>query len=214
MPFAPLLPRRGEVKKIARAVGVRLQPAYLSSAGIGVLPVISSNGGGDEGTAIVITGQTAVTTVVATGLPTYSISGGADAALFTIDPVTGVLAFLVPGVTGDYKVNVKATNFLDSDTQILTVTVGVVPVITSNGGGATATIGVVHPAQAVTTVVATGTAAIVYSKSGADTALFTLNASSGVLTFTAASTVGTYHVTVTATNTWGADSQDLTINVT
>jgi dihydrodipicolinate reductase len=60
-------------------------------------PIITSNGGGDSGSISVAENTTAVTIVTATDPDTgqtlsYSISG-ADAALFTIDPATGVLAF-------------------------------------------------------------------------------------------------------------------------
>ena len=62
-------------------------------------PVITSDGGGASATVSVAENTTAVTTVVATDgdgtTPTYAITGGADAALFTIDANTGALAFLV-----------------------------------------------------------------------------------------------------------------------
>ncbi len=62
-------------------------------------PVIASNGGGGIAAVSVPENGTAVTTVTATDsdLPaqtlTYSISGGADAAQFTIDASTGALSF-------------------------------------------------------------------------------------------------------------------------
>ena len=62
-------------------------------------PVITSNGGGASASINVAENATAVTTVTATDadLPaqtlTYAISGGADQALFSIDPSTGVLRF-------------------------------------------------------------------------------------------------------------------------
>jgi cadherin domain-containing protein/Big-like domain-containing protein len=65
-------------------------------------PVITSNGGGPSAVANAAENQTYVTTVTATDvdLPaetlTYSILGGADAALFRIDPISGVLTFTVP----------------------------------------------------------------------------------------------------------------------
>ncbi len=88
-----------------------------------------------------------------------------------------------------------------------------VPVITSNGGGTTATINLLTSQTAVTTVTATGTTPIVYSKSGTDTALFSINSSSGVLALLTTQPVGSYSVTVTATNSAGHDDQAITVIV-
>jgi hypothetical protein len=181
-----------------------------------VAPIITSNGGGPTATIDTITGATAVTTVTATGtVPVvFSISGGADQALFSINASTGVLAYKIAAVTGNHVVIVTATNDFGSDSQTITSAVGVVPVITSNGGGSTADVAVASPLQAVTTVVATGTAPITYSKNGgADQALFSIDASTGVLTFASASTNGVYVVIVRAANTWGHDDQTITVTV-
>ncbi len=88
-----------------------------------------------------------------------------------------------------------------------------IPVITSNGGGATATVNILTSQTAVTTVTATGTTPIVYSKSGTDTALFSINSSSGVLALLTTQSVGNYSVTVTATNSAGHDDQAITVAV-
>jgi hypothetical protein len=62
-------------------------------------PVITSNGGNVAATVFVTENSTSVTTVAASDadLPApsmmYSISGGADAALFSINAITGVLSF-------------------------------------------------------------------------------------------------------------------------
>ncbi len=86
-----------------------------------------------------------------------------------------------------------------------------VPVITSNGGGATATVNILPSQTAITTVVATGTTPITYSKSGADAALFSINSSSGVLALLVAQPASSYAVTVTATNSAGHDDQAITV---
>src|SRR5437867_4476807 len=63
-------------------------------------PVITSNGAGDTTNVSTAENATAVTTVIATDtdLPTqtlsYAISGGADAAKFTINATTGALSFV------------------------------------------------------------------------------------------------------------------------
>lgn len=102
-------------------------------------PTITSNGAGDAAAVSVDENQTAVTTVTATDSDgdaiAYSISNGADKALFNIDASTGVLTFKAapdfetPGdanTDNKYVVEVTATdNSTDAltDTQTITVTV-------------------------------------------------------------------------------------------
>jgi len=105
-------------------------------------PIIISNGGGATATVSVITGNTAVTDVNATDAEstplTYSIIGGADAALFSIDPTTGVLTFITaPDLTapsdvgGDnvYNVLVQTSDGTAVDSQAIAVTVTNTPVV-------------------------------------------------------------------------------------
>ena len=214
---------------------------------VNAAPVITSNGGGATGTASVAENTTTINNIVATdanilNTQTYSIQGGDDAALFDIDSATGVLTFLAPrnfeaagdvGGNNIYEVVVRSTDLRGAfDEQALAVTVtnaNEAPGITSNDGGASASIDVAEGSTAVTTVTAldpdTGdTATLVYSKSGADAALFAINASTGVLTFVAPPNFespndgdldGIYEVTVTATDTGAmAGSQDLSVTVT
>ena len=63
---------------------------------------------------------------------TYSIAGGADAALFRIDATTGALSFVTPpdfetpldaGQDNVYDVDVQVSDGIDSDTQAVSVTV-------------------------------------------------------------------------------------------
>ncbi|WP_342347566.1 DUF4347 domain-containing protein [uncultured Nitrospira sp.] len=99
-------------------------------------PIITSNGGGANANISVITGTTGVTDVDAIdaegATPIYSIVGGADGALFSIDPTTGILTFITapdfqtPGdVGGDniYDVIVQASDGTAIDTQAIAVTV-------------------------------------------------------------------------------------------
>ena len=122
-----------------------------------------------------------------------------------------------------------ANGGVDTLTETLGITVNAVndaPILTNNGGGATANINVAENSTAVTTATSTdidgGTA--VYSVSGVDAALFSINSSSGVLQFTSApnyelpADVGAnnvYNVTVTVSDgAGGTDTQDLAITVT
>ncbi len=88
------------------------------------------------------------------------------------------------------------------------------PVITSNGGGSTATVSVSASNKPITTVIAKASTTRVYSISGRDYLLTTINPSTGVLAFTNPSSAGTYLMTATATTDYGSDSQDLTVTVT
>lgn len=102
-------------------------------------PVITSNGGGPTAAVSVAENGTAVTTVTATDPTTppqtltYTISGGADAARFTINATTGALAFVTApnfeaptdaGGNNVYDVIVRASDGAGGfDTQALAVTV-------------------------------------------------------------------------------------------
>jgi len=206
-------------------------------------PVITSNGGGPTAAISAAENQTGVTTVTATDPEndprTYSITGGADMARFSIVAGTGVLTFVaapdfeVPtdaDANNTYIVTVTATAMGGTDTQTLTVTVTNVneePTITSNGGGSTAAISAAESQTGVTTVTSTDpeSDAQTYSiTGGADLARFSIVAGTGVLTFVAAPDFeaptdadanGTYVVTVTATDPGTlADTQTLTVTVT
>ena len=173
------------------------------------LPVITSNGGGATGAVSVAENTSAVTTVTSTDVDgpsaSYSIIGGADAAKFAINASTGALSFVAApdyeaptdvGADNIYDVNVEVSDGAGgTDSQALSVTVTPVndnnPVITSNGGGATAAVNVAENATAVTTVTATDAdlpvQTLSYSISGgADAAKFAINSSTGVLTFVSA----------------------------
>lgn len=120
--------------------GVRsfsMSGAGTASGGSNIAPVITSNGGGSTASISVAENNTAVTTVTATDADvgdtlTYSISGGADAAKFTINSSTGALSFQtapdfeVPtdaDANNQYIVIVQVSDGTASDTQTITVTV-------------------------------------------------------------------------------------------
>ena len=100
-------------------------------------PVITSNGGGATASISVQENTTSVTTVQATDADTgdvisYSITGGADAALFSINSSTGVLSFLSApdresALDADgnqiYEIIVQASDGLFTDTQAISITV-------------------------------------------------------------------------------------------
>ena len=101
------------------------------------------------------------------------------------------------------------------------------PVITSNGGGATASIPVAENSTAVTTVTATDPDldSLIYSISGGlDASLFSIDGSSGALSFIAAPDYenpaasgggNVYNLTVEVSDgNGGTDTQDITVTVT
>ncbi|TWF59103.1 cadherin domain-containing protein [Neorhizobium alkalisoli] len=152
--------------------------------------------------------QKAVATIKATDADAgatiaYSIIGGADAALFTINATTGALAFKAApdfekptdqGKNNVYDVVVRAVdNGGLSDQKAIAVTVKNVneaPAISSNGGGAKASVGVTENQTAVTVVKAVDPdagAVLTYSiTGGVDAALFTIDATTGQLSFRSA----------------------------
>ncbi len=190
---------------------------------------------------------TAVTTVTATDADagqtvTFSLTGGADAGLFTLSH-TGELTFTtapdfeVPtdaGTDNVYEVIVTVTDNATPEmtaTQALTITVTDVndnaPVFS---GEATATVAYAENATtAVTTVVASDADAgqtVTFTLSGADAGLFSITSVGGVLTFNtapdyenpgSASRSNVYTVIVTATDGQTPPmtaTQTLTITVT
>ena len=193
--------------------------------------------------------QTAVITVTATDAGggvalTYSLTGGADQAKFSITS-GGVLTFDSPpdyeiptdsDTDNVYVVEVTATDGTASTAQTISVTVtdvveNTAPVITSNGGGATAAISIAENTTAVTTVTATDADGdtITFGLQGGtgsgneDSSLFTINTGSGVLTFHNApdyenpadhNTDNVYNVIVTASDGTLSDTQALSVTVT
>jgi len=187
-------------------------------------PVITSNGGGDIAGVSVAENSSVVTTVTATDadgdIVTFSITGGADAVKFAINANTGALTFVAApdyesptdsGANNVYDVEVTASDGTHVDTQAIAVTVTNVndnpPVITSNGGGDSAGVSVAENATAVTTVAATDADSdtLTYSiTGGADALKFSIDATTGALTFAALMGAGGGVVTVVFFAAWAA----------
>ena len=171
---------------------------------------------------------------------TYSITGGADAALFSIDTNSGVLTFISApdfetptdaNTDNDYEVDVTVTDSGTlTDTLMMTVSVTDAndpPTITTM-----AAVGVDENTTAVIDIMATDPegdtegAGLSYAiTGGVDSALFGLNTATGVLTFMSAPDFETpgdsgadnvYNVQVTVTDSGApnlTDVQDLVITV-
>jgi Ca2+-binding RTX toxin-like protein len=197
--------------------------------------------GGWQPTLSVKEGESLVTTVVAEDrdgdVPAYSIVGGADAALFAIDPATGALTFIAApdheaprSAAGSnlYIVEVGATDGEYLTTQTIRIAVGNVDeavAITSLGGGASAALTVGENGLTVTTVTASDPerAILTYSiAGGADAARFAIDSRTGALRFVQAPNFeapadaggdNVYDVVVSVTDGAFTDSQALAVTV-
>ena len=209
-------------------------------------PTITGPSGdaGDATSAISVEeNQTDVATFTANETGTWTISG-TDSSLFSINSSTGVLTFTSapdyesPGdadTDNDYVVVITATDSSsNASTQTLTVTVtdvqenaidSTAPTITGpsgDAGDATSAISVEENQTDVATFTANETGT--WTISGTDSSLFSINSSTGVLTFTSApdyespgdaDTDNDYVVVITATDSSSnASTQTLTVTVT
>ncbi len=200
-----------------------LAPVFTSAAAMSLA---------ENGTAV-----GTVTAVDPDGLasPAFAITGGADAALFNIDAVTGALSFIASpdfetpidaGADNAYDVSVTASDGSLTAVQAITIAVtnanDLAPVFTS----ATA-LSLAENATAAGTVTAVdpdGLASPVYSiTGGVDAALFTINAATGALSFIAAPDFETpldagadnvYDVAVTASDGGLTAAQAIAVTVT
>jgi hypothetical protein len=207
----------------------------LTAQASNVAPSINSNGGGALATVTIPENTTTVTTVTAidsnlssTG---FSITGGTDAGKFSMNATTGELRFITAPdyenptdaeLNNTYNVRVTVTDiFGATDTQEILVTVTDTndnsPIITSNGGGSSAIIHLVQGDNAVTTIKATDADIddiLTYSIiGGTNSSLFTINASTGLLTFKEESVLGSYEVIVQVSDNVHADTQTITVNI-
>ncbi len=184
--------------------GADVQLIQVNVTDIDDAPVINLPGGGVTADVDVDENETSVTTVSATGVAgttlTYTITGGADAGQFSLDPSTGVLLFNTApdfenptSSSGDnnYEVAVTVNDGIGgTDSQLITVIVGDVneaPVVT------TAAL-VTAPENQLDAVTITASDedtnpvnGLTYSLSGGpDVALFDIDGGTGVVTFKSA----------------------------
>ena len=164
---------------------------------------------------------------------TYSIANDPSGGGFAVNATTGVVTVadaskLTPG--SQYSVGVRSTDDGHSVTTLFDIAVQgtpiVPPIITSDGGGSTAVKSVAENGTAVTTVTSTdadGPSATYSIIGGADQSKFTINASSGALSFVTApnfeaptdvGTNNTYEVQVQVSDGTNTDTQTITVTVT
>ncbi|MCA9472514.1 MAG: DUF4347 domain-containing protein [Nitrospira sp.] len=221
--------------------------ASLTVTAVNDAPTITSDGGGTTANVNMVEGNTAVTTVTASDVDvpvdalTYSLVGGADQGLFNIDANSGALAFntapafAIPAdvdMNNIYVVQVQVSDG-NGGTNIQTINATVTaantsPTITSNGGGPTAGINIIEGLTGITTVTATdndtGDILTYGLVGGADASRFSINSSTGVLTFNTAPDFenpvdanrdNVYEVQIQVSDgNGGFDSQTLNVTVT
>ena len=211
---------------------------------VNVAPDIISNGGGEAASIWHHENGSAVTTVEAIDAHIlqplrFSLTGGTDAGLFTIDAATGALAFAAApdfeapddvGRDDVYDVIVAVTDGELTTKQRLLVTVSDVDeteslMITSDGGGDATALSRVENLTTVTTVgaIAINAGNVTYAvTAGADAALFTIDPITGVLSFRSAPNYeapadadhdNVYEVVIQASAGNATDTQSLTITV-
>ncbi len=195
-------------------------------------PVFSSATTADVDENTTGTVYTATATDADGNTVTFSIAGGADAGLFSINGTTGAVTFNAPpdfenpgdsGSDNDYEITIRASDGVNTTDQTVTISVGDVdesPTITSSASAA------VDENSSGTVYTATATdpegASLTYSLSGTDAALFAIDASTGAVTFLAAPDHenpadadgdNVYDITITASDGTNDVTQDVAITV-
>ncbi|MEB6608725.1 cadherin domain-containing protein, partial [Aeromonas sanarellii] len=205
-------------------------------------PTITSNGGGSSAALAIDENTTVVTTVTASdpdfgALLTYTIVGGADAGLFTINPNTGVLSFVnapnreSPGDSnGDstYEVVVRVSDGSAFDEQAFTIAINDVdefdvttPTDTNaatNAVDENIAIGSLVGVTAFASDADATTNAVTYSLSDNPGGLFAIDPATGVVTVAAAidreALGASVNIEVTATSADGSSkAQTFTIAI-
>ncbi len=198
-------------------------------------PVFTSGATASQAENTTLTGYTASATDADNDAVTFSLTGGADQAKFSIDTNSGVLSSLSApdfenptdvGSDNVYEVEITATDGVYPVTLNVSITVTDInenpPVFTSSSSGNSPenTTATGYTATATDADLDTVTFSLT---GGADQARFSIDANSGVLSFLSApdfevptdsDTNGTYVVEITATDTVNTTALTVTITVT
>lgn len=183
--------------------------------------------------------STAITTLTANETATWIVFSGTDSLTVTVDSSTGILSFKFAqnyespsdsDANRIYQFTIKAIDNAGNETtsamSVALLDVNEAPIISSNGGGASASISVPENILGVTTVLATdpdtGTS-LNYSISGTDSGDFSIGESSGILNFLVAPNFevpadsdsdNIYRIVVSVSDGSLTDTQTITITVT
>jgi surface protein len=165
---------------------------------------------------------------------TYAVTGGADAGLFTIDPISGLLSFSSPpdyenpadeGRDNNYNVDITVSDGGGHDiTQTITISVAAVNEPPTWNSGNNLTPSVAENTREVGSYAATDDEgdSLTYTVGGADASLFTIDSASGLLSFSSPPDYenpaddgldNTYNVDITVSGGGHDITQTLTIRV-
>ena len=177
-----------------------------------------------------VVGQVSIASSGDSNITSFAIISGGDGK-FSIDSngTVKVANTLDYETQHSYTLHIKATNSA-GDSSSVAVVIGLLnvndnpPVITSNGGSDSVNINVNENSTAVTTVTATDADGnqVTYSLDGADKNKFTINSTTGVLSFVTAPDYdnpgdangdNSYEVVVVASDGEFNDTQSITVNV-
>lgn len=163
---------------------------------------------------------------------TFSIAGGADASLFSINATTGAVTFNAPpdfespadsGGDNDYVITIRASDGTNTTDQTVTITVDDVDEAPSITSGLAVAVDE-NTAGTVYTAAATDPegAAVTYSLTGTDAALFAIDAATGAVSFLVAPDHenpsdsdgdNVYDITIAASDGTNSSSQNVSITV-
>src|SRR6266487_905599 len=162
-------------------------------------PVITS-----PGTATGTVGVAFSYQITATNNPTSFNATGLPGGL-TVNTTTGLISG-TPTTAGTYPVTISASNSGGTGTATLVITINTPPPVITSPGTATGTVGVAFSYQITATSNPTS-----YGASSLPPGL-TVNTATGLISGTP-TTVGTYPVTITATNSGGTGTSTLVITI-
>ena len=203
---------------------VTISTGFTSSDTLGFANASGITGSGNSSTGVLTLTGTASVTNYRNALRTVTFQNSSDNP--TASAANRTITWAVTDANGSNASNgTKTSSSVTSTVNIAAINDA--PVITSNGGGATASISLAEKNLAVTTVTATDAegGSITYSLTGgADQAKFTINATTGALSFVTAPVFSTptdtgtdnvYNVQVTATDNGAlTDVQDIAVTIT
>ncbi len=208
---------------------------FAELLGINYVPVFSSGttaNFNENATGVVFNADA---TDADSAAPTYAITGGADAALFSINTTTGEVTFNSPpdyeipadaNADNDYVIEITASSGGDDTVQTVTITVDNLndnnPVFTS-GTSTSFAENSTGTAYTATATDADGTSPSFAITGGADAGLFAINTTTGEVTFVAppdyeapgdAGGDNVYDIDITVSDGANAATQSVSITVT
>jgi gliding motility-associated-like protein len=165
--------------------------------------IVNFGTGGTSGTPTINTGGLAIT---------YSLTGIVPSAI-SIDPLSGIINYDNTLSAGSYTVNVNVVNNVGSTTATYNVTINATAPATLVYSTASSTSNYGTAGTSVTPSLNNGGATITYSLNETVPAEIAINSSTGLISYSAALAVGTYPLSVVATNSAGNATTNYSITI-